>query len=132
MAASPPASHPYHPPDAAIPGYAPNETPVAQLLAVFGAVVVAVCGAAYGVAAVAARDSSSRSRTRLRPVDRFAVVWFALCKCFALCAVERGSLGGANQWRWVWVVLQAAFFMLPLKVSAPHGILLCIFVDAVC
>ena len=96
MAASPPASHPYHPPNAAIPGYAPNETPVLQLLALFGAVVVAVCGAAYGFAAV--RDSSrSRSRPRLRPVDRFAVVWFALCKLLRVASrcvlwnVQRGT-----------------------------------------
>ncbi|POR39374.1 3-beta-hydroxysteroid-Delta(8), Delta(7)-isomerase [Tolypocladium paradoxum] len=65
------APHPYFPPSALIPGFVPNESSVARLLPVFGCAVAAVAAAAYCLAL--------RSRSRLRPMDRFAAAWFALC-----------------------------------------------------
>ncbi|KAI0392181.1 Emopamil-binding protein [Xylariaceae sp. FL0594] len=45
------SSHPYYPPDAIIPGYAANETPLPVLLAAFGGTLgFAVLGAAFVVA----------------------------------------------------------------------------------
>ncbi|KAK7425011.1 hypothetical protein QQZ08_008407 [Neonectria magnoliae] len=67
----PGAAHPYYPLTALIPGYAPNDTPVIRLLPVFGAVLAAVIGLALW--------QTARSRVPLRPIDRFAAAWFAMC-----------------------------------------------------
>ncbi|PNY27073.1 3-beta-hydroxysteroid-Delta(8), Delta(7)-isomerase [Tolypocladium capitatum] len=74
MAATDP--HPYFPPAAIIPGFAPNESSLTRLLPLFGCTVAAVVAAAYCLAL--------RSRSRLRPVDRFAAAWFALCESLRL------------------------------------------------
>ncbi|KAM0349387.1 hypothetical protein ACHAPU_003796 [Fusarium lateritium] len=63
--------HPYFPSDAVIPGYVANVTGVVELIASFGAVVGAVVGAA-----IVFTKNTQRS---IRPIDRFAVAWFALC-----------------------------------------------------
>ncbi|KPM36253.1 hypothetical protein AK830_g10319 [Neonectria ditissima] len=64
-------AHPYYPLKAHIPGYAPNDTSVVRLLPVFGATVAAVVGLAL--------RQTAKSRVPLRPVDRFAAAWFAMC-----------------------------------------------------
>lgn len=64
-------SHPYYPPTASIPSYAANDSSVARILVTFGAMVGIVTGLAYW--------QTTQSPLRLRPLDKFAVVWFALC-----------------------------------------------------
>lgn len=71
-----PAPHPYFPPIAHIPAYVPNDTPVLQVVAIFGAVVVAVVGSAL--------RQTARSKAPLRGIDRVAAAWFALCESFML------------------------------------------------
>ncbi|KAG5961957.1 hypothetical protein E4U57_007362 [Claviceps arundinis] len=61
--------HPYHPPTASIPSYRANETPLPRVLITFAAMVGAVTGLAY----------CQTSRLRLRAVDKWAAMWFALC-----------------------------------------------------
>lgn len=69
-------SHPYFPSSASIPGYAPNVTPLTRLLPVFGAII--------GAVAVSGHLLAARTRPRLRPIDRFAVIWFAVCELMCL------------------------------------------------
>lgn len=64
-------SHPYYPPTASIPSYAANDSSVLRILVTFGAMVGIVTGLAYW--------QTTQSPLRLRPLDKFAVVWFALC-----------------------------------------------------
>ncbi|KAH7313383.1 Emopamil-binding protein [Stachybotrys elegans] len=64
-------AHPYYPSTAVLPGFVANDMPVAEMLPAFGAIVGAVVGGVYLLAA--------RSRLRLGPADRFAAAWFALC-----------------------------------------------------
>ncbi|CAG7563009.1 unnamed protein product [Fusarium equiseti] len=66
----PEPGHPYFPMDAVIPGYLPNTTGVFELIATFGAVVSAVIGLAVW--------QTTRTRKPVRPIDQFAVGWFAL------------------------------------------------------
>ena len=68
----PEPGHPYFPMDAVIPGYLPNTTGVFELIATFGAIVSAVIGLAVW--------QTTRTRKPVRPIDQFAVGWFALCK----------------------------------------------------
>ncbi|KND92270.1 3-beta-hydroxysteroid-Delta(8),Delta(7)-isomerase [Tolypocladium ophioglossoides CBS 100239] len=69
--------HPYFPPTARIPGFVPNQSPATRLLPLFGGTLAAVVAAAYCLAL--------RSRSRLRPIDRFAAAWFALWSCRVCC-----------------------------------------------
>ncbi|KAM3554127.1 hypothetical protein MY1884_006308 [Beauveria asiatica] len=64
------ASHPYYPLDATLVGYEPNAVALPTVLALFGSLAGAVVIVAY---AAAARQPD------LRPLDRFAAAWFALC-----------------------------------------------------
>ncbi|KAK2593765.1 hypothetical protein QQS21_008526 [Conoideocrella luteorostrata] len=64
-------NHPYHPPTASIPSYVANESSVLRLVVTFGVMVGVVTGLAYW--------QTAQSPLRLRPMDKFAVVWFALC-----------------------------------------------------
>ncbi|PNP55604.1 hypothetical protein THARTR1_04128 [Trichoderma harzianum] len=66
--------HPYCPLGASIPNYRPNDLPLSRSLPVFGALIGAVVVSAYLLA-----GSGSGSRHRVRPIDRFAASWFALC-----------------------------------------------------
>lgn len=66
-------SHPYYPPSVPIPGYVPNGTSLTDLLPVFAGFIGAVI--------VSANYLAARTQPRLRPVDQFAVVWFAICEC---------------------------------------------------
>ncbi|PHH62938.1 hypothetical protein CDD81_6571 [Ophiocordyceps australis] len=59
--------HPYYPPSAHIAGFAPNVSPLWQLLPLFGAVLTPVVAGAYRL---------SRGQALL---DRLAAAWFALC-----------------------------------------------------
>jgi len=68
----PEPGHPYFPMDAVILGYLPNTTGVFELIATFGAIVSAVIGLAVW--------QTTRTRKPVRPIDQFAVGWFALCK----------------------------------------------------
>jgi hypothetical protein len=73
----PEPGHPYFPLDAVIPGYLPNSTGVFELIATFGAIVSAVIGFAVW--------QTTRTRKPVRPIDQFAVGWFALCKSDTRC-----------------------------------------------
>ncbi|KAG6017932.1 hypothetical protein E4U41_004094 [Claviceps citrina] len=64
-------SHPYYPPTASIPSYRPNESSLPRVLITFAALVGLVTGLAYW--------QTTQSRLRLRPLDKCAAVWFALC-----------------------------------------------------
>jgi hypothetical protein len=64
--------HPYFPLDAVIPGYIPNITGVTELIVTFGAIVSAVI--------VFSLWQTTRTQKPVRPIDRFTVAWFALCK----------------------------------------------------
>ncbi|PKK51943.1 hypothetical protein CI102_2300 [Trichoderma harzianum] len=66
--------HPYYPLGVAIPNYRPNDLPLSRSLPVFGALIGAVVVSAYLLA-----GSGSGSGRRVRPIDRFAASWFALC-----------------------------------------------------
>ncbi|KAL6694691.1 Emopamil-binding protein [Trichoderma pleuroticola] len=66
--------HPYYPLGVSIPNYRPNDLPLSRSLPVFGALIGAVVVSAYLLA-----GSGSGSRHRVRPIDRFAASWFALC-----------------------------------------------------
>lgn len=68
---SPASSHPYYPLTASIPSYVANDSSVLRLLVTFGLMVGVVTGLAYW--------QTIQSPLRLRPIDRFSVVWFALC-----------------------------------------------------
>lgn len=68
----PEPGHPYFPLDAVIPDYLPNTTGVFELIATFGAIVSAIIGLAVW--------QTTRTRKPVRPIDQFAVGWFALCK----------------------------------------------------
>ncbi|KAG6313833.1 hypothetical protein E4U22_000604 [Claviceps purpurea] len=61
--------HPYYPPTASIPSYRANETPLPRVLIIFAAMVGGVTGLAYW----------QTSRLRLRALDKWAAMWFALC-----------------------------------------------------
>ncbi|EWG46625.1 hypothetical protein FVEG_07039 [Fusarium verticillioides 7600] len=63
--------HPYFPVDAVIPGYLPNSTPVAELIVTFGAIVGSVIGLTLW--------QTTRTAKPVRPIDKFAAAWFALC-----------------------------------------------------
>ncbi|KAL7795793.1 Emopamil-binding protein [Trichoderma ceciliae] len=69
--------HPYRPLGVSIPNYVPNDLPLARSLPVFGFLIGAVVLSAYLLA-----GSGSGTRRRVRPVDRFAASWFALCAWF--------------------------------------------------
>ncbi|OPB41551.1 Emopamil-binding [Trichoderma guizhouense] len=66
--------HPYYPLGVSIPDYRPNDLPLSLSLPVFGALIGSVVVPAYLLA-----GSGSGSRRRVRPIDRFAASWFALC-----------------------------------------------------
>ncbi|KAF3072821.1 3-beta-hydroxysteroid-Delta [Trichoderma lentiforme] len=66
--------NPYYPLGVSIPNYRPNDLPLSRSLPVFGALIGAVVVSAYLLA-----GSGSGSRRRVRPIDRFAASWFALC-----------------------------------------------------
>ncbi|KAM0284417.1 hypothetical protein ACHAQH_001993 [Verticillium albo-atrum] len=63
--------HPYYPLDVPIPRYAPSETPLPQVLALFVALLTLPIAIAF---------MTSRSvKPSLGGLDRFAACWFALC-----------------------------------------------------
>ncbi|GAO14081.1 uncharacterized protein UV8b_06482 [Ustilaginoidea virens] len=66
-----PPSHPYYPLTTPIPSYVANESSVLRLLTTFGLMVCVVVGLAYW--------PTRRSQLQLRALDKFAVMWFALC-----------------------------------------------------
>ncbi|KAM6484452.1 Emopamil-binding protein [Trichoderma sp. SZMC 28011] len=66
--------HPYYPLGVSIPDYRPNDLPLSRSLPIFGALIGSVVVPAYLLA-----GSGSGSRRRVRPIDRFAASWFALC-----------------------------------------------------
>ncbi|KKP05351.1 hypothetical protein THAR02_02540 [Trichoderma harzianum] len=66
--------HPYYPLGVSIPDYRPNDLPLSRSLPIFGALLGSVVVPAYLLA-----GSGSGSRRRVRPIDRFAASWFALC-----------------------------------------------------
>ncbi|KAF5706167.1 emopamil-binding (phenylalkylamine Ca2+ antagonist binding) [Fusarium mundagurra] len=63
--------HPYFPVDAVIPGYLPNSTPVTELIVTFGAIVGSVIALTLW--------QTTRTAKPVRPIDKFAAAWFALC-----------------------------------------------------
>lgn len=76
------ATHPYYPLSVAIPGYVANSTPVWRLLPAFGGMIAAVLFLSDRLA-VAGMERAGVGRSGLRPIDRFAVWWFALCEFFS-------------------------------------------------
>jgi cholestenol delta-isomerase len=83
----PEPGHPYFPLDAVIPGYLPNSTGVFELIATFGAIVSVVVGFAVW--------QTTRTRKPVRPIDQFAVGWFALC-AFLHVAFEGRDYSGPD------------------------------------
>lgn len=71
-ASEPGLAHPYHPLNVQIPGYAPNETTVIQLLPVFGGIIAVVIGSVL--------LQTAKTGFPLRRIDHFAAAWFAMCK----------------------------------------------------
>ncbi|KAK1239119.1 hypothetical protein MKX08_006180 [Trichoderma sp. CBMAI-0020] len=61
-------AHPYYPLGVSIPNYVPNDSPLIHSLAAFGALISAVIASAL-----------LTGTRHVRPVDRFAASWFALC-----------------------------------------------------
>jgi cholestenol delta-isomerase len=70
-AGSSPQGHPYFPQDAIIPGYAPNTTPLLNILAAFGGIIAVFVG---GCVALATWYSPT-----LKRADQLTIAWFALC-----------------------------------------------------
>lgn len=66
-------THPYYPLGVPIPNYIPNDRPLIASLPAFGALIGAVIVSALLL-------SGSGTRRHVRPIDRFAASWFALCK----------------------------------------------------
>lgn len=84
MAADAPM-HPYYPLSASIPAYVANESSVLRLVTTFVVLVGLVAGLAYW--------SAIRTPSSLRPIDKFAVVWFAVCES-CLYTTTKGQLTG--------------------------------------
>ncbi|KAL7923501.1 Emopamil-binding protein [Trichoderma austrokoningii] len=63
---------PYYPLGVSIPNYIPNDCPLIHSLAAFGALIGAVIVSALLL-------TGSGTRRHVRPIDRFAASWFALC-----------------------------------------------------
>ncbi|KAL6794672.1 Emopamil-binding protein [Trichoderma sp. SZMC 28013] len=88
--------HPYYPLGVSIPNYRPNDLPLSRSLPVFGALIGAVVVSAYLLA-----GSGSGSPRRVRPIDRFAASWFALCGFLHVAfegyyILHRTSISGKN------------------------------------
>lgn len=64
-------SHPYYPLDADIADYAPNETPVLELLLFAGGAVFVLLAVAFAI--------TSYVRPTLPMENRIAILWFVLC-----------------------------------------------------
>lgn len=64
-------THPYYPLGVSIPNYIPNDSPLIHSLPAFGALIGAVIVSALLL---------TGTRRHVRPIDRFAASWFALCK----------------------------------------------------
>lgn len=69
---APALAHPYFPADAVIPGFVPNQQAVTELIPMFGSILGAVIGSAL--------RQTTRSPRPVRPIDKFASAWFALCE----------------------------------------------------
>ncbi|KAH8125108.1 cholestenol Delta-isomerase [Trichoderma asperellum] len=65
-------AHPYYPLGVPISNYIPNDRPLIQSLPAFGALIGAVIVSAFFL-------TGSGTRRHVRPIDRFAASWFALC-----------------------------------------------------
>ncbi|KAM0474382.1 hypothetical protein ACHAPX_007719 [Trichoderma viride] len=63
-------THPYYPLGVSVPNYTPNDSPLIHSLPAFGALIGAVIVSALLL---------TGSRRHVRPIDRFAASWFALC-----------------------------------------------------
>jgi cholestenol delta-isomerase len=70
-AGSSPQGHPYFPQDAIIPGYAPNTTPLLNILAAFGGII--------GVFVLGSVTLATWYSPALKRADQLTVAWFALC-----------------------------------------------------
>lgn len=64
--------HPYYPIDALIAGYSPNEASVITLLTVASVSSLILLGTTWSLVSLA--------KSSLRHGDRFAILWFVLCK----------------------------------------------------
>ncbi len=64
--------HPYFPPDAVIPGYAPNTTPLPVILAAFGGLIGAFVSGSVALA--------RRYNPGLKRPEQLTIAWFALCE----------------------------------------------------
>ncbi|KAK3333826.1 Emopamil binding protein-domain-containing protein [Cercophora scortea] len=67
------AQHPYHPPHAVIPSYAPNSSSIPSIVGSFGGLILVVVASAL----VLARRRGGNPT--LRRTDQLALCWFALC-----------------------------------------------------
>lgn len=73
--------HPYFPPDADIPHYIPNASPVQELLVRFASLL--------GITIFTALWLATRFNPHMRSSDKFVLGWFILCKSFVLLLVVR-------------------------------------------
>lgn len=73
--------HPYFPPDAAVPGYTPNETPLLLILASFGGLI--------GVFVFGSVTLAKWYSPKLKRADQLVVAWFALCMSFPFIGLSR-------------------------------------------
>ena len=65
-------AHPYYPIEASIAGYSPNEASVLMLLTIASGAAAALLGITLTLVSLA--------QPTLRSADRFAILWFVLCK----------------------------------------------------
>jgi hypothetical protein len=101
-------THPYYPIGVLIPNFIPNDRPLIHSLPAFGALIGAVIVSALLL---------TSNRSHVRPIDRFAASWFALCKW------PRSDLIPINKAEFLAMLIpsQAAFYMLLLKVCNSSG-----------
>lgn len=116
--------HPYYPLGVSIPDYRPNDLPLSRSLPIFGALLGSVVVPAYLLA-----GSGSGSRRRVRPIDRFAASWFALCELFLFMYALNLTRHMANcrdsENRWLLAYhLRRSVFILPWKhhLTSSHSI----------
>jgi cholestenol Delta-isomerase len=79
------STHPYFPPDADIPHYIPNATPVYELVAKFASLL--------GTTIFTTLWLATRCNPHMRSSEKFIFGWFVLCKSFVpFVLAHRSSL----------------------------------------
>lgn len=83
--------HPYFPPDAVVPGYAPNQHPLLVILGGFGGII--------GAFVLACVTLARWHNPALKREDQLTVAWFALCELTLIqLRVPISCQGDTNQY----------------------------------